>query len=293
MFKTIKLQFLPILICLLMTGLICISALHLNINSDIAANADIANTDCIDIPIIMYHAVSDAQSIQGDYVISSAEFENDIIYFKQNNYSFVLISDIINFVKGNKDIPKKSVALTFDDGYYNNYLYAYPLIKKYNAKISLAPVAYFSELYSNNGEVSEYYSHCTWQQLKEMADSGLVELGNHSYNLHTCDGTHNGIGQLANEDTYVYKDRIRNDLTTAQNIISENTGVTCQFIAYPFGIYNKSTQELVKEMGFSAALTCTGGINHLQKGNIDSLFELKRLIRPHNCEINNIIEKWS
>ena len=295
MFKSVKIKILPASICLFLAAILFIAVGNLKSPTEklYSVNADIKNSGAVEIPIIMYHAVSDVTSIQGDYVISSAEFENDLKYLKNNGYTTVFINDIVEYVNDSGKLTEKPVVLTFDDGCYNNYLYVYPLVKKYNAKASVAPVAYFSEMYTQSGEVSECYSHCTWEELKEMAESGYIELGNHSYNLHTYNGSQNGIGQMYGESDNNYKARITDDLTTAQNMIFENTGVTCKFIAYPFGVYNDNTEKIVKDMGFTAALTCNSGINTLEKGDVETLYNLKRLIRPHNSGIEYILNKWS
>lgn len=295
MFKSVKIKILPASICLFLTAILFIAVGHLKSPNDSASpvNADIKNPTSVDIPIIMYHAVSDVTSIQGDYVISSAEFESDLKYLDTNGYTAIFVNDIVNYVNGSGKLPEKPIVLTFDDGYYNNYLYVYPLVKKYNAKASISPVAYFSEMYTESGEVSECYSHCTWEELREMAESGYIELGNHSYNYHVCNGVNNGIGQMSGESDSDYSVRITDDLTNAQNMIFENTGVKCSFIAYPFGVYNDNTEKIVKEMGFTAALTCSSGINTVEKGDAEKLYNLKRLIRPHNSGLEYILNKWS
>ena len=286
MFKSIKLQKLPLFICIILAAFLLMSLRHteksVEINQPVNAAIKQSEKNEINIPIIMYHAVSDVSSIQGDYVISSQEFENDLRYLKGEGYKTIFINDIVNFVSGNGKLPDKPIVLTFDDGYYNNYLYVFPLIKKYNMKASISPVAYFSEMYTESGEVSECYSHCTWQQLKEMAESGYIELGNHSYNYHACDGVHNGIGQTNGEGDEDYSKRITDDLTTAQNMIFDNTGVRWEFLAYPFGVYNENSEKIIKPMNFKAALTCASGVNRIKEGEIDKLYNLRRLIRPHN-----------
>lgn len=295
MYKSMKLKILPLSICIILTAALLIAMGHLEHSEDLntPVNAVVKSSEAMDIPIIMYHAVSDVTSIQGDYVISSYEFESDLKYLKANGYQTVFISDIVNYVNGKGTLPEKPIVLTFDDGYYNNYLYVYPLVKKYNCKASISPVAYFSEMYTESGEVSECYSHCTWQELKEMAESEYIELGNHSYNYHVCNGVNNGIGQMSGESDKDYAVRITDDLTTAQNMIFKNTGIKCSFIAYPFGVYNDNTEKIVKEMGFNAALTCSSGVNNLKKGDVEKLYNLKRLIRPHNTGIGYILNKWS
>lgn len=293
MFGSVRIKSAPAVICFLLCTMLAAAVCCLKSPSikHMPVNAEIAEKQTCDVPIIMYHAVSDIPEIQGDYVISPAELASDLKYLAENRYSFVFVKDLVDFVNGNTALPEKSIVLSFDDGYYNNYLYAYPLLKKYNAKASLSPIAYYSELYTQNGEVNESYTHCTWEMLTEMCDSGLVELGNHSYNLHVYDNVQQGVGQKRGESDDEYKARITEDISKAQRMIEENTGRHCDFIAYPFGIYNSLTENIAQKLGFKAALTCNSGINHLEQGITDSVYELKRLIRPHNSGIENILKQ--
>lgn len=294
MFKSVKIQTVPMIICSVLIAVLVAAATNIRSSqpTDFPVTAEIKDNTSSNVPIIMYHAVSDVSFIQGDYVISSSEFENDLKYLSDNGYTTIFVSELVDYVKGDGELSKKPVVLTFDDGYYNNYLYVYPLLKKYNAKASISPVAYYSDLYTQSGEVSECYSHCTWDQLREMSESGYVELGNHSYNYHSYNGSQNGMGQISGEDNESYKKRITDDLTTAQDMIFENTGVTCSFIAYPFGVYNDITEEVVKQLKFTAALTCSSGINVLEKGDTEQLYKLKRLIRPHNSGLEYILSQY-
>lgn len=292
MFRSVKINGVPFAVCSVLCVMLVVAVCCLNVPNinHMPVSAEIETKQTCDVPIIMYHAVSDIQEIQGDYVISSSEFESDLTYLTKNGYNFVFVKDLVDFVNEKTTLPENPIVLSFDDGYYNNYLYAYPLIEKYNAKISLSPIAYCSELYTQNGEVNESYTHCTWEMLTEMCDSGLVELGSHSYNLHTCNDIQKGIGQMRGESDENYTVRITDDITLAQDIIEKNTGRRCEFIAYPFGIYNGITEDVVRSLGFKAALTCSSGINHLEQGDTDTLYELKRLIRPHNSGIENILK---
>lgn len=261
---------------------LCILAFYGAVNTyttDVAVSAQI-ETEC-DVPIIMYHGVSADESIQNDYVISPAELECDLEYLSEHNYTTVFVSDLVNYVNEGVPLPQNPIVLTFDDGYYNNYLYLYPLLKKYSCKALISPIAYYSDMYSENGEVNERYTHCTWQQLSEMYGSGLVEIGNHTYNMHSYGNGRNGIGQMSGEDTDMYKSLIKEDISKAECLIKENTGVDCEVFAYPFGIWCDSSLEVIKELDYKAVLTVESGINHLKQGRSDDLYTLKRLIRPH------------
>ena len=91
-------------------------------------NADYSET--VKVPIIMYHGLIKDSSLQTEYFISPDRFEEDLKYIKENGYTPVFMSDLIDFVYENKPLPEKPVVLSFDDGYYNNYCYAYPLLKE-------------------------------------------------------------------------------------------------------------------------------------------------------------------
>lgn len=75
--------------------------------------------------------------------------------------------------------------LTFDDGYYNNYYYALPLLEKYNCKAVISPIASVSEKFTETKDISVTYGHITFDDMKEMSDSGYVEIQNHSYDMHS------------------------------------------------------------------------------------------------------------
>ena len=148
--------------------------------------AHVAETG-VRVPVIMYHAVIDDSTRQGQYVISPQELESDFRWLKGEGYTPILSHDLIAYSKGECVLPEKPILITFDDGYYNNYLYAFPLAKQYGMKFILSPIGKYTDLYSETPDKSPYYAHCTWDMLREMQSSGLVEIGNHSYDLHSTE----------------------------------------------------------------------------------------------------------
>ena len=81
----------------------------------------------------------------------------------------------INKVQAKWGAPKKPVVLTFDDGHYNNYFYAYPIIEKYNFKANLNVIGCFSEYSTSSGDIDNHnYSYLTWSEIKTLHDSGLT-----------------------------------------------------------------------------------------------------------------------
>ena len=101
-----------------------------------------------ELPIIMYHGLLKEEARQGKYVLSPAQFESDLKYLKENGYHTVVVQDLIDYVEKGVPLPEKPVMLTFDDGYYNNYYYAFPLLEEYDAKIVISPICRYTDEYS-------------------------------------------------------------------------------------------------------------------------------------------------
>ena len=114
--------------------------LALGVIAAVQADAEAKVEDRIDLPIIMYHGLLKEEKRQGQFIISPNLFEQDLRYLQENGYTTVVIADLIAYVQDGKPLPEKPVMLTFDDGYYNNYLYAFPLLKQYNCKMVLSPI---------------------------------------------------------------------------------------------------------------------------------------------------------
>lgn len=233
------------------------------------------------ITIIMYHAIMKDKSRSGDFVISPDQVESDIKYLKDNGYNFITITDLISYVN---DVffmlPEKPVIITFDDGYYNNYLYVFPILKKYDAKIVLSIIGKQTDINKEGEKLSPAYSHVTWEQIEEMKKSGHVEIQNHSYNLHSLTGSRSAAMRKSGESIENYTEMLTGDLMKLQNLLKEKVNITPNAFAFPFGKISDESLEIIKGLGFDAALSCYEGINYIGKGDTELLFKLKRFNRP-------------
>lgn len=235
--------------------------------------------DNIKIPGVMYHGVLKDPTRLGKYVITPMQFEEDIKYLKEKGYTGVFISDLIAYVEKGTPLPEKPILITFDDGYYNNYLYAYPILKKYNTKAVFSLIGKYSEQYSETGEENAYYTHITWEQAREMADSGLVELQNHSYDLHSLEHR-KGARKLSNESIEDYQRMLYGDLQKTDTLIYENTGYKPTAFTYPFGYISSESIMVLEEMGYKASVSSESGFSSISRESPD-LYRLKRVNRPH------------
>lgn len=260
-------------------------------SQSVASISSESDTKGVELPIVMYHSMLKDTKLQGQFVIDPAKFEEDLKYLKDNGYTTITVSDLVDYVYNNKELPKKPIMLTFDDGYYNNYLYAYPLLKKYKCKAVISPIGYYSDLYSKSTDApSPSYSHCTWKQLKEMQNSGCVEIQNHSYNMHSQNGRL-GIKQKKGESSEEYKEVITQDISKAQNRFKEMLKYTPQAFVYPFGALSDSSEEAIKALSFRASFTCEEKINIIVKDK-NSLYLLGRFIRTNKMTTKELFNKF-
>lgn len=241
-----------------------------------------AQTEAVQLrlPIIMYHGLMEKENRQNEYMIDPDYFEQDLKYLSAKGYNTVFLSELIEHFENGAPLPENPVIITFDDGYLNNYTYAYPILKKYKAKAVISPIGLSADDAENEEYRSPLWSQCTWEQLKEMSDSGLVEIQNHTYNLHKLTGSSKGAAAKSGECYEEYKKRLSIDLTTANNRIKEKIGKSpCAFI-YPFGSKSESTEEIVRSLGFKAILDCENKMNYIS--GKEDLFHLHRFLRPNN-----------
>lgn len=243
-----------------------------------AAQKVVSEQKEVQIPIIMYHSLLKDHDLQGKYVISPEVLENDMKYLKDKGYTAVNVQDLLDFVEGKIDLPEKPVILSFDDGYYNNYYYAYPLAKQYQMKIIIAPIGSCTDKFSETKDEHVPYSHITWDEIKEMMASGLVEFQNHTYDLHTNKQGRVGVKKLSGETDEAYQKRLTEDVMKLQQEMKANTGYEPSCFVYPFGAKSEKTAELIKNMGFRCTFTCESKVNTISR-NPDSLYELGRYLR--------------
>lgn len=240
------------------------------------AAVDTVKTEAISLPIIMYHSIMPTEN--NPYTVSPKRLEEDLIFLRQNGYTTVFMSEVIEYVNGKKQLTKNPVLLTFDDGHYNNYYYVLPLLQKYDAKILFSPIGRCLDDFSEQADSRLSYSYVTWAQLREMAASGHVEIGNHSYDLHKNTATAQGIRKLSHESTEAYHARLLKDLGGMQERFLGGLGSAPLTMTYPFGFYSKETIPLLKTLGFKASLTCEERLNTITK-DPERLYNLGRYLR--------------
>lgn len=248
-----------------------------------------AETQTCEVPIIMYHSL--LKSKQSQYITSPDNFKRDLQKLKDLGYQSVFVQDLINYCKGKADLPKKPVVISFDDGHYNNYTYAYPILKEMGFKANLNVVGCYCEFSTTSGDCDNpNYSYLTWQEIKQLQNSGVFEIGNHTYSMHKYSPRF-GISKLACEDEAAYKESLTKDVLRLEDKFKNECGFSTNVFAYPFGKYEKNSGEILSQLGFEAFLTCNEGINKLTKGDAKSLSLLKRINRTGTLSTEEIFRQ--
>lgn len=275
--KNIKKIFIYILIILLVIiaiKLIISKFLFLNIQNDLSKSiqfnysiedknqlAYFSNQDIeANIPIFMYHWIKDDT---GDYpypenMVKIDELKKQMEYLKENNYDVIFTSEI-NKVQH----YKKPVVLTFDDGWQDVYNIAFPYAKELNMKINMYVI---TDFVGTPG-------YCTLEQLKEMKESGLVEIDSHTL-------SHPYLAQLSEE-------QVKKELEESKAYLKENLGIESLVICYPSGSQNTMVQNVAKE-NYKYGLLMDGGVFDYNSDN-SNLYAIERIYARRSMSLDTFI----
>lgn len=212
-------------------------------------------------PVIMYHSIDRNDKIT-KLSVSPENFERQMAFLKKHGYNVVTLDEMAGYIKSGKRPPNKTLAITFDDGFYNNYEYAYPVLKKYGI-----PAAIFV-ITDNIGQPG----WLGWKEIKEMSDSGLITIGSHTVKHGWLPAT--GTKQL------------RSELKDSKELIEKNIGREVGLFCYPLGAHDDRVKDAVKDSGYSCAVTTNPGKT---KPN-DDIFAIKRIKISRTSD--NLIVFW-
>ncbi len=243
------------------------------------------------LPIVMYHQLTEKSEKSGKYVLTLDQFEKDLQYLESKGYQTVSIKQLIDFSQGKGDIPEKAVMITFDDGNETLYEYALPLLKKYGFTAVGFVVGALADHYTEINDHNLNYSYLNWSQIKEMTNGNVIEIESHSYDLHKNNNGRSGVKNKKNESFDDYREFLCSDVSKMKTAMENNTGKTPIAFAFPFGSFSPESTEILKECGFRITMTCEERVNKIKKAEPESLFGLGRYNRPEGISSENFFEK--
>lgn len=217
--------------------------LNSNFSSEVSFNQENAHeskfnnttliNDNIGVPVLYYHSVTEPEN--NEVIISPEKLRTQLKYIKDQGYITLTMSELKNYLLNNSPIPNKSIVITFDDGYMDNYLNAFPILKELNMNATIFCIA--SDL---NG--SYYLSK---EAIKEMSDYG-IDIESHT------------VSHLK-LDKMTYEEQLE-ELNESKKTLESITGKTVDSLAYPFGNFNDDSVKAAENAGYSLAFTTNRGL---------------------------------
>lgn len=206
------------------------------------------------LPIIMYHSVTPQAGNNAFLAVSPELFKKQMRFLKEHRYKVMRLEELAALIREKKRIPPKSLAITFDDGYKDNYTYAFPVLKEYGF-----PATFFI-IVNEVGRAQD--DRLSWQELYDMRDSGIISIGSH------CLGPE-PLVNIKSEEV------IRREIFNSKKTLEEKLGLEIESFSYPEGLFNPRIKGLVMEAGYKLAVATKSRKNNKIKDN--DVFALRRL----------------
>lgn len=227
-----------------------------------------------DIPVLMYHDITDDPAALNTMRVTSERFRWDMEFLAQFGYTPLLPAELLAIRAGEKEMPEKSVMITFDDGYRSNYELAFPVLRETGMKAVVAVVCR-NMLERGSGDPGR--TALTWRELREMAASGVFEIGSHTYDLHNPEyqgkavpGGINGVMRRPGETESTYAARVGADLAASIAMIRRKTGQqSVNYFSYPFGAAERWMQPLLQQEGIGVSTLTNEGAASIDRGLYD------------------------
>ena len=215
------------------------------------------------VSILMYHMIGDMKN--NSAVMTEDNLRIQMQYLKDHGYHPITMQELYDYVTKGEKLPSKPVCITFDDGYLDSYTIVYPMMKEFG---------YPWTLFLITDDVGKSYNRMTWEQLKEMADSGAVTIANHTLSH----------PKLHNLPTRAEKE---NEIIGANKALKYHLGIDNLWFAYPYGDYDDEVIDICKKAGIKLAVTTDAGRVHV--GSYP--YDLKRVYIGNNVSLARFMER--
>ncbi|MGI8787540.1 MAG: polysaccharide deacetylase family protein [Pyrinomonadaceae bacterium] len=230
-------------------------------------------------PVLAYHKIDQPTAdikLRGAFT-SPKNFARQMLYLKRRNFVFYTASELIDFYRERGAFPAKTITITLDDGWKDNYRFAFPVLRELQIKatIFLVPscIGQTTKKVVADGEAER--EHLSREEILEMSEFG-IEFGSHTLN-------HKLLHQIAPEEI---KFEVEESKREIENLLQKS----CRTFAYPAGFFTDAAQKIVRDAGYIAAFSTVYGddrtLNLYALNRVEILrrnrflFQFARTIRP-------------
>lgn len=249
---------------------------ELTFSPEILTDSDYA----VSVPVLMYHHIAEETN---DVTITPSLFEEHMQAILDAGYTPVFPEELMDYVNCSGSLPDNPILITFDDGYYSNYEYAFPILQKYNMKATIFAIGATigcKETYKD----TEYpiTPHFDLDEAREMLDSGLIHIQSHTYDMHQSAAYDPAPARenaliLDGESEPDYIRHLTEDHRKMVSIIETELGCPLNTVAYPNGQYDALSQWILQTEGVSVTLSTDYGVSAVIRGLPQSLLSMKRM----------------
>ena len=198
--------------------------------------------------VLMYHSVAADGALCGEWTVTESTFRAHMNWLTAHGYTSVLPSELA----AGDPLPERAVLITFDDGYTDNCTRAVPILQETGHKAVVSIVTSYMDVRPE---------FMTWEQVRQVADSGVMEIGSYTHDLHR----YPGLQRLEGESREDYEARAFADLEESIRLIEEYTGYKPVLIAYPHGIVDEWVEDFCNAH-FPVTLYGVGSVNDIRDG---------------------------
>lgn len=216
------------------------------------------------IPVVMYHSVTPEAKPKNRMQISVNLFTRQMEFLKKHHYNVISLEEAAKLIRERKKIPAKTVAITFDDGYKDNYTYAYPILKKLGIPATIFIIINEVDRPQND--------RLSWEEIKEMRLSGIITIGSHTLD-------HPLLTEVSSAA------ELKRQIVDSKKILEDKLKVEVDSFCYPAGRFDARIRELVVQAGYKFAVATSFGKNVSSQ----DVYLIKRV---RVSESDNLFEFW-
>ncbi|MEJ2745270.1 MAG: polysaccharide deacetylase family protein, partial [bacterium] len=182
-------------------------------------------------------------------------FERQLAYCAESGFSVIDLAGLVEDIRGRRFIPEKSISITFDDGWYDNYTHAFPILQRRGVSATIFLVS---------GRIG-LDGYLGWKEIREMRRAG-IRFGGHTV-------SHPRLTELSLSEA-------RKEIGDCKKALEDGLEEEVTLFCYPYGYLNRAVRDIVEEVGYRGA--CCNSPGRLWPDG--DVFALKRVTMTYRMD---------